>query len=241
MARTAHPVRYWLADEGLDYLQTIVYFIPDQIYAAKYYINNRWITRTHALTAHPSDIARGQWRDVGYRFLPCLFNELVDFVEVELAWFHLAWEDKSVRARYNMPWWAVGWWRIRSWRCVEAGLDNLRWQMELTNKDWMDEKDPDYGKPTLQAEAAREIFELYHWWKHIRPQRVDPMDASGWSAYCDRRRAQDPDDWVFGDDTNNKIDTGPMLAEMNRMEEEHEAEDEAMMIRLIKIRRALWT
>lgn len=240
-ARVAHPVRYWLADEGLDYLQTIVYFIPDQIYAAKYYINNRWITRTHALTAHPSDIPRGEWRDVGYRFLPCLFNELVDFVEVELAWFHLAWEGKSVRARYNMPWWAVGWWRVRTWRCAEAGLDNLRWQMELTNKDWTDEKDPDYGKPTLQAEAAREIFELYHWWKHIRPQRVDPMEASGWSAYCDRRRAQDPDDWLFGDDANNKIDTGPMLAEMNRMEEEHEAEDEAMMIRLIKIRRALWT
>ena len=51
----AKTFRYWLAEEGLDILQNIVMFIPDKIHAVKYYINNRWITRTHGLTAHPRD------------------------------------------------------------------------------------------------------------------------------------------------------------------------------------------
>ena len=84
-AKADYPIRWWLAEEGLDILQKIVMFVPDKIYAVKYYINNRYITRTHSLTAHPKDIRPGQWCDVGNRFLPCLFNELVDFVEVELA------------------------------------------------------------------------------------------------------------------------------------------------------------
>ena len=29
-AESAHPVRYWLADDGLDYLQRFVFYIPDQ-------------------------------------------------------------------------------------------------------------------------------------------------------------------------------------------------------------------
>jgi len=81
-AKAAYPVRWWLAEEGLDYLQNFVMFIPDKIYAVKYYINNRWVTRTHCLTASPNDIRPGTWCDVGHRFLPCLFNELVDLVDV---------------------------------------------------------------------------------------------------------------------------------------------------------------
>ena len=116
-AKRYNPIRYWLAEEGLDYAQRIVYFIPDKIYAIKYYINNRWVTRSHSLTAHPRDIKPGDWCDVGHRFLPCLFNELQDFVEVELAWWHIAWSDKEDRAKYNAPFYATGWFRWRTWRC----------------------------------------------------------------------------------------------------------------------------
>ncbi len=94
-AQMRHNFRYWLAEEGLDILQKIVYWPTDKLYAIKYYINNRWVSRTHSLTAHPRDIKPGEWRDVGNRFLPCLFNELVDFVEVELAWWHLAWSPEE--------------------------------------------------------------------------------------------------------------------------------------------------
>ena len=29
-AKQAHPVRYWLADDGLNYLQNFIFYIPDK-------------------------------------------------------------------------------------------------------------------------------------------------------------------------------------------------------------------
>lgn len=242
LAKSTYPVRYWLAEEGLDHVQTFVYWIPDQLYAIKYYVNNRWISRTHSLTAHPRDIRPGQWQDVGNRFLPCLFNELVDFVELELAWWHLVWEGKEKRARYNAPWWRFGWWNIRIWRCAQAGIDNLEWQASLVqDKDWgLEETDPKFGKPTPQAQNALEILELYRWWTVTYRNRPDPYEVSGWTEYCDRQRVANLDDWIFSD-REDKEDTSAMLDEMHRLEAEYEAEDEAMMIRLIRVRNALWT
>jgi hypothetical protein len=83
--KKASPFRYWLAEEGLDHIQLFVTWPARKIYDIKCYINNRWVTRTHALTADPRDIKRGQWVDLSSRFLPCLFNELVQFVEIELV------------------------------------------------------------------------------------------------------------------------------------------------------------
>lgn len=242
LARRTHPVRYWIAEEALDGIQSVLYWPMDQIYGIKYYINNRWVTRTHALTAHPRDIKPGQWQDVGYRFLPCMFNELVNFVEVELAWWHLAWEGKEKRKKYNMPWWAAGWWRVRTWRCPQAGLDNLAWQMTCNNKDYTPEDDPSYGELTPQAHNAREILELYKWWTEQRPLRPDPYEASGWSAICEARRNSGRDFFDLDDDTPEEHEKRhEALDKCHAMELQYEAEDEAMMIRLIKIRQSLWT
>ena len=242
-AKQQHPVRYWIAEEGLDYLQTFLRYPLDTVHGIKYYINNRWITRTHALTAHPRDIKPGQWQDVGYRFLPCLFNELQNFVEVELAWWHLVWEGPEKRRKYNMPWWAVGWWRVRTWRCPQAGLDNLTWQASLVHdEDWVGADDPKYGKPTPQAEAAQEILALYRWWTEVYRQRPDPSDASGWTALCDRQRAAGRDLLNHEEETEQeRTESREALDRLHKIEADYEAEDEAMMIRLIKIRRALWT
>lgn len=241
LARRTHPVRYWIAEEALDGIQSVLYWPMDQIYGIKYYINNRWVTRTHALTAHPRDIKPGQWQDVGYRFLPCMFNELVNFVEVELAWWHLAWEGKEKRKKYNMPWWAAGWWRVRTWRCPQAGLDNLAWQMSLTS-DYLADDHPDRNQPSPQAERAREILELYQWWTEQRPLRPDPYEASGWSAICDARRSSGRDFFDIDDDTPEEHEKRHQaLDRCHELELQYEAEDEAMMIRLIKIRQSLWT
>lgn len=237
-----HPIRYWIAEEALDAVQNFIWWPVDKIYDIKYYINNRWITRTHCLTAHPRDIRPGQWQDVGYRFLPCLFNELVDFVEIELAWSHIAWSDKEAKAKYNAPFWATGWFRWRTWRCPQAGLDHLDWAMTLTNEEWLDEGEKYKAEPTQQALAAREIKELYTWWTEVYPKRPDPHDAGGWTAYCDMKRQR-------GDHMLDLEDRTPEEAEMaktaldktHEIEQAYEAEDEAMMIRLIKVRRSLWT
>jgi hypothetical protein len=240
-AKESHPIRYWLTEDGLDYIQDFVTWPVRKIYDAKYYINNRWVTRTHALTAHARDIRPGDWCDVGNRFLPCLFNELVDFVEVELAWWHIVWDDKA-RAEFNAPFYARGWWRWRVWRSQAAGLANLEWQRGLRFDDqWMDKTDPDYGKPTPQAERAQEVLELYKWWTMGRVLRLDPMEASGWSAWCARRRGDDLFLSLEDRTEEEAAESKRILDIMSAMEEKYEAEDEAMMIRLIKVRGALWT
>ena len=245
-ARAKHAWRYWLAEEGLRSVEKFIKFVPNKLHSIKYYINNRWITRTHALTANPRDIKPGTWRDVGDRFLPCLFNELQDFVETELAWWHLAWADKEERAKYNAPWWRFGWWTVRVWRCPQAGLDNLEWQRKLVfEKNECGDRVDLIGKPTPQAVKAQEILDLYNWWTQVYRNRPDPMEASGWSQYCDDCR-----DELGGDimsmfkDHNNKAlkkrgDKAHKL--MSKIEAQYEKEDEAMMIRLIRVRHGLWT
>jgi len=237
------PVRYWIAEEALDSVQGFLWWPIDLIYEVKYYVNNRWVTRSHCLTAHSRDIAPGEWRDVGYRFLPCLFNELVNFVEVELAMSHVAW-DRENRSKYIVPWWAAGWWRLRFWRCPRAGIDNLEWQSSLVygTNDGIKPEDPLFGQPTRQATSAREILALYRWWTEVHSKRPDAHDAGGWSAYCDMRRAR-------GDDMLDLEDRNPEEAAMSRealdktraIEKAYEEEDEEMMIRLIRVRGDLWT
>ena len=242
-AQGYNPIRYWLAEEGLDYLQKVIYYVPDTLYSIKYYINNRWVTRTHCLTAHPRDIKPGSWHDVGNRFLPCLFNELVDFVEVELAWWNIIWSDDAAK-EFNAPWYARGWFRWRSWRSPASGLANLEWQRKLVyDEDWLDKADPLYGKPTPQAEKAQEILDLYTWWTVTRPARPDPYEVSGWSAYC--KLCEEQPGGMFA--SMNRED--PKLKKMStkahkildKMETDYEKEDEDMMIRLIKVRHGLWT
>jgi hypothetical protein len=245
-AKSKYPYRYWLAEEGLDHIQSFLYWPIDRLYDVKYYINNRWVSRTHSLTAHPRDIKPGQWQDIGYRFLPCLFNELVNYVEVELAWWHLAWEDKEERKKYNAPWWRFGWWNMRLWRCPQAGLDNLKWQSELV---WKEEEvtDPELiGKPTYQAERAKEVLALYKWWTEVYPNRPDPHDASGWTEYCARKREINGDkdlDWFCDDKISPELKEfgHTALNKSQEIEEAYEKEDEEMLIRLIKIRKSLWT
>ena len=233
-AQSAHPVRYWIADELLDHIQDFVTWPATKLRDVRCYINNRWITRSHALTSHPRDIKRGDWCDVGNRFLPCLFNQLVDFVEVESAWHHVMW-DKEARKKYNVPW-QRRWFKWRTWRCPEAGLAYFEWASELTWDLNPDHKE--YGKPTAQAVAARETLELYHWWTMVYPNRPDPMDESGWSQYYDMKK-----DNALDEKERAKLNKlrDQSLKKLAKIEAAYAKEDEQMMIRLIKIRGSLWT
>ena len=242
-AQMKHNFRYWLAEEGLDILQQIVYFIPDKLYAIKYYINNRFVTRTHALTAHPRDIKPGDWSDVGNRFLPCLFNELVDFVEVELAWWHVVWDDKAYQ-EFHAPWYSRGWFRWRTWRSPEAGLANLEWQRSLRWKE--DEVGPDFkglGELTPQAIKAQEILDLYTWWTTTYRNRPDPYETSGWTAACEAQRVANGGKLSFSTikDPVLRKQSDKAHKLLQKIEADYEKEDEAMMIRLIKVRHGLWT
>jgi hypothetical protein len=241
-AQMKHNFRYWVAEEALDAIQNFVNYPMDKLNDIRYYINNRWVSKAHALTAHPRDIRPGHWSDVGNRFLPCLFNELVDFVEIEQAWHYVMWNDEE-QAKYNVPWWRSGWLRWRTWRCPEAGLAYLNWASTLTNEEFLDEDKKHEAVPTYQATAAKEIIELYTWWTDTYRNRPDAYDASGWTAVCEEMRIANGGRLHFGAEKDpalkKKSDKAHKL--LRKIEADYEKEDEAMMIRLIKIRQSLWT
>jgi hypothetical protein len=232
-------------EEGLDAVQNFVNWPADRLNDVRYYINNRWVIRSHALTAHASNIRPGDWCDVGNRFLPCLFNELVEFVEVEQAWHHVIW-DEEARKKYETPWWQRNWYTRwgSKWRCAEAGLAYLDWAGgRVLDENWGVEPDhPDYGKPTHQALAAQEIKALYTWWKEVYPKRPDVHDASGWTEYCAGRRAAGYDLLDFEDKTEAEQEQCRTALNLSQeIEKAYDDEDEAMMIRLIRVRDSLWT
>jgi hypothetical protein len=225
-AKNKHPIRFWIAEEGLDILQNIIFWIPDKIYSAKYYIINRWVDQSHALVAHKKHIRPGQYRDFDTRILICLFDELVDFIEIEKAYCNYRWQEDKMK---TLSWWQGGKWRTRTWRNPEAGLAHLSWEIGL-------EED---GAQS-QSETAKEILELYKWWTEVYPNRPDPMEVSGWSAYCDDKRDRGIG-FLEKDSEEDKWDVNAMHDMMRKLEKEYDEEDTEMLIRLIKIRSCLWT
>jgi hypothetical protein len=250
-AKASHSIRYWIAEEGLDILENIVFYPAKKWDDLRSYIKNRWIDQTHALVARKEHLPRGQWRDVGNRFLPCLFDSLADFVETELAW-----QGTWVDDKYKLPFWQkFRMFRFGTWRSREAGIAHLDWELTLVydehNGCW-DKNDSIYGTPTHQAISAKEIKDLYLWWKDIYPNRPDPYDASGWSAYCDEKRNLASPSGDKKADCMSLFDDSKVTPELKKkgdkackllvkIEKQYEKEDTEMMVRLIKIRERLWT
>jgi hypothetical protein len=176
--------------------------------------------------------------DADTRMLHGMFNLLIDFIEVEKAWMHVVF-DKEARGKFTYPWYSIGWSRFKSFRNPEAGLAHLAWEMSLDSPD-LDE----YSRSDSQAVAARELFALYTWWKNVRPLRLDPYNASGWSDYCEKSRIANGGKifWDYEDSTpEDKEESRTALDKLREIEQAYEAEDEEMLIRLIRIRRQLWT
>ena len=214
------PIRFWLAEKGLAKLQGLVMFPVDFYTEVKYYVDNRWITKTHYLK---TGLKPGHYYELDYRILHGLFNELVDFVEIEYA--HMAkWTDQDKGKKY----------KFKSGRCIEAGIDYLNWACGLKyNKDYrVTKKDPKYGKPTHQAVSAQKIKQLYLWWKD-RPNRPEPMAVAGLS--WDKNK----EDNLMG----GKILKKELLEfkKLEKIEADYEKEDTKMLIELIKIRKELWS
>lgn len=147
-------------------------------------------------------------------------------------------------AKYAAPFWATGWFRWRTWRCPQAGIDHLKWASSLVIDDSFGAKpnSKNYGKPTNQAVIAKEMLELYTWWKEIYPKRQDPHVASGWTELCDKRREAHKDDIMFNDRTpDEKKETRKVLDAAYKIEKQYDKEETEMMCRLIRIRDGLWT
>lgn len=241
--KTTRPLAYWLTETLPDWLEKPAEWVLDPVSDLKYYILNRWVSESHKM---PTGLTPGQYHEVDQRMLHGLFTTLVDFVEVEKAHMQVICGNALERKKYNLPWWRrIHWFRWKAWRNPQAGLDYLTWETTLVNNaEWFsDPNDPSIGKPTPQAEAAKEVLELYHWWKSVRPQRPDYMDTSGWTAYCERVREKHGGIMIdSGKQTEAEQEECKVaLQKSTELEQQYEDEDTEMMIRLIRVRGSLWT
>jgi hypothetical protein len=187
-----------------------------------------------------------------------MFDLLVDFVEIEKAWMEWCFVELD-----KMSWWKRKITRFKKSR--ELGFKHLDWEISLINpnSEHFDKqsytenflkqygsleefkKHEDYKK--TQSAIAQEIKDLYIWWKDIYQTRPDSIDVKGdlgysWSEYCDMMHKKNPDDFFFENKTEEeKKICDSSLKASRETEEKYEKENTEMLIRLIKIRRSLWT
>jgi hypothetical protein len=227
--KAERPFAYFLMETIPDKLDDACRFFTKPINDLRYAIRVRIFDRYHVIK---TGLEPGH-RDTDTRMTHGMFNLLVDFVEVELAWMHVVF-DEDARKNRKHPWWSLGWTRFKAFRDPDAGLMHLRWEMRLD-----DESLPSHDRNPQQAMRAREIWEIYHWWKFIRPQRPDPYDFSGWSEYCGSRSMKE----LFGNDRTEEDQKMSMelIDRAKEIEEAYDREDEEMLIRLVKLRKHLWT
>jgi hypothetical protein len=226
--RAERPIAYFLSETVPDVSERIWKIITSPYHNTRNFIRYKFIAPMHIIK---TGLTPGYW-DMDSRLMHGMFNMLVDFVEIEKAWMTVVFNDDD--KKYKCPWYCIGWTRWLTWRSAEAGLDHLRWEAGLDAAEL-----PEEQKAITQAIAAREILDLYDWWKNRRPSRKDSMYISGWSDWCDIH----PIGSIFkGEKTpENSSRVKEMFDKMHKIEAEYDEEDELMLTRLIKIRKHLWT
>lgn len=238
------PFGYFMTETLPDMLESIPKTFIDPFHNIRYYIHNRWRTKTHAMT---SKLEKGKWHEFETRLLHSMFDAYIDFIEIETAHHSMMWNSDDVK-KYKGPSFLNRWFDIGEWRCPEAGVDSIKWEQSLVWNE--NEVGPDssvVNTRTNQAIAADEKLALYTWWKEIRPTRGDSWEASGFRAFwesMDEKYGHNQWLGVFGKNqmTKSEQKTYNRLSKVkDKLEESWDKEDTEMMIRLIKLRQSLWT
>lgn len=227
--KTENPRGYFFLETLPDFFGSKWHRITRTIKDSKYWIRYRTFDRYHVIQTG----LKPGYRDFDERCLHGCFSLLVDYVETDLAWKSAVFSEEQYR---KYPWWSKGLFRFKSTRMPTHGIDHLKWESGLDNPNLSLNNRSDH-----QAIRAREVLDLYHWWKYVRPLRKDPMDISGWSAFCQdkRNRGIKPlsDKGLTQEDHIRQRDT---LDKMHEIEQAFEDEDTEQLVRLIKIRKGLW-
>ena len=229
---STEPIKYWLLEIIPDWINDRWRDLTKPYNDLRYAIRCRIFDRYHVIqTGLPPGYA-----DCDTRMLYGMFNLLVDFIEVEKAWMNVICNKDKYKDKH--PWWSLGWTRFKSFRDIDSGLEYLAWEMTLDNVNLAE-----HERCESQAQTAREQLALYTWWKEIRPARLDPMDASGWSEYCEKLRNKSPPvDILDGYRTpEEELESRAALDKLHAIEQAYDDEDTKKLIRLIKIRKSLWT
>lgn len=91
------PIVHYITDVFFNKVQRVVSLPWDIVYTLKCYHSNVK-NNSHVLDG---GLEKGQWYDLSYRILPCLFNELVKYIEKEKGLSTLEWEKSLVCDEHN--------------------------------------------------------------------------------------------------------------------------------------------
>lgn len=158
------------------------------------------------------------------------FNLLKNFVEVQKGWMYAICHSDEIKLDWKERW--IPFYRQITFSRADLGIKYLEWEATLDSE----ELDPMKRNPH-QAIKAREVLELYRWWTEIRPNRkeVDHVEYDDQGLYggcLNEDFDKDAVDWQASQKAYNY---------QEQQEEDWDTEDTDMLIRLIKIRKELWT
>ena len=239
--KASRPWAYFITEGIWDKISDITYPIRNGYRNSKDYIRHRLFDRYHIVD---TGLKPGYY-DTSDRILHSCFNLLKDYVEIELSWKTMVF-DESAKKKYALPFFSNGFFRIKNYRNRAAGMDHLQWEKGLINDESMgyNPSDSAYGTSTDQAIRAIEIEELYLWWTEIRQCRKESYEESGYDDFCNRMRSNGKHLlWTKNSllTEEEKIELDVTLKKSQDIEIRNSKEDEDMLIRLIKIREGLWT
>lgn len=226
--KSTRPVAFFLTETLENWCQKLP-SISDRWNDFRYYIYYGFSVKSHII---PTGLERGRYHEVHSRLLHGNFQVLVDFVELECASYHARMSETQVKDPFWHHYWFL---RFKKWRNQDMGITYLYWCMTL---DWPDEKD----RHPPQAEQAREVFELYKWWKYDRDKRPDPFEEyNKFSELMDQKYGKDS--WFFGEGlTADELkEQSRCFAVAHQIEEDQAKEDDENLHRLINVSRGMWT
>jgi len=191
------------------------------------YIHNRWVHPSHKVIITDPEFGIGSYHDIDHRMLYANFQLLVDYVEIECAalngdHFNTP-VQKVLDTLHNIP---ILHWFLPSYRNALQGLHRLRWEIGLGDEH------------PSQSASAQVIFDLYKFWKHDRPCRIDPwdmvpdVDFSAMIKYAKDHNGTLPELDPFTKSCYNFA---------HELEDKYFQEDTEMLQLLIKYRNHLWT
>ncbi len=220
--KTAAPIRYWF---HRDFKKLFIYPIKWKYEDITNWVRYRTYDKYHVVTTGE----KPGYQCTDHIMLHVNFNLLKNFVEISKA-YKSYWSDDVPQTwcEQHMPFYRI----FYTFRRPDLGIKYLDWEMTLDDPNL-----PLQDQSPEQARHAREIYALYKWWVTDRPSRVEV------EITCPE--TNDGDDDIFF--SLSKINTPAHkqyiadLEQQSKQEDLWNKEDDEMLVRLMKIRRGLWT
>lgn len=222
--REKAPIRWYFHKK---FKSDFVYPVTRKISSVYWWIKYRTTNRYHVIcTGLPPG-----YNDIHNVMLHTNFHIFMNFIEIEQAQSCYVFDFEKVQTFWEkyLPYY----WKFNTFPAEKYAMKHLNWAAGLDDANIQI-----HNQSILQAEVARESILLYKWWKYDRPARrtahhvmVDNQGLGTMSMFDSDFDRTAPDYIQYQLELK--------VADLN--DELWEQEDEAMLIRLIKIRKSLWT